>query len=113
MQRAPWEALRKRRRRPGMIRRSTIYGFLLGLALAIPPSSVEPEPSCERQAVEAIRPAVERALREWGTSDANDGYYRGYNSESARESRIRSQVAVLYSDMKGFERECLRRKLNP
>jgi len=82
--------------------------ILLSLALAIPASSVEPEPSCERQAVEAIRPAVERTLR-MGRSYA-EGYYVGYNSELAVEAYHRTMVALLHQEMKEFERECLRRR---
>jgi len=86
--------------------RRTMCGFLLGLVLAIPASSVEPEPSCERQAVEAVRPAVERELR-MGRSYAEAGYYRGYYSEVMMEQSRRTLAALLYREMKEFERKCL------
>jgi hypothetical protein len=48
--------------------RRTVFGYLFFLALAIPASGIKPEPSCERQAVEAVRPSVHAAIREGSDS---------------------------------------------
>lgn len=93
--------------------RWAVFGLLFYLDLVIRASSVEPEPSCERQAAEAMRPAVEAMLLT-GRSYAAARYIGDDGArEAATERQQRDIAKLLHCQMNEIERECLRRKLKP